>query len=686
MRCHPRFREHLRNVLARRDAAVVRDLHTRHGLFLASSGHSEEAVIELLAVDRVDEALEPAARVLPVIIARQDLELAAGWLARFDVAGHADDRGLLSARLSLAITLEEFGRAVEAADRLRATGSPVGAQERALAAWAYWHIGRLDDARLMLDDAAREGVGEVVSFLFSLVDPEPPRVLPQPTGGPLDPLLLRIMYARGRVAEVRDAPVSEWMPARERISAYRALGELDRVRELLAAPAGALHNLRSEATVRAELMIDTGRQDEARLALAEGRAKLVRSGSFVFDVISRLLAAKLELRMFRDGPRALAILRGAEGAGPTRRYAHLAEQLDVWTGYAYLLCAENDRALTRLTDAVNSMRAADRILELPTAAIYLAEARWRAAMADDASKAADIALEAARRQGSLYLLFQALHDVPAVAARRVDAEPAVDGPWHELMRSMAITRPRGGLAQGPLVQLHDFGPGALVVEGVEQRARIAKTYALLAYLAVAESGATREQLLDALFDGRSDASTRAYLRQAIHGLRQLLPDGVELVADGEGLALSDPGSVESDSSLLEVRLETAARLAGTPRFDAVAAALRVTEHGPFLATVDCTWVRERRAELAALIVEARIGMAVSAFEDSRSDLAEPVLKRVLSEDPYRERAWRLLMRMAVARGADDEVIALYRRCEETLREVGLEPSEATRLLVGGLRR
>jgi DNA-binding SARP family transcriptional activator len=689
LRCHPRFRDHLRNVLARRDPAAVRDLRRRHGRALAADGNDEEAVNELLDIDCVHDACAPAVRALPAIVARQDVALASAWLKCFEQAGLADDPGLLRARLSLAITVEAFGRAVDAADRLRAVGSPAQGDERALAAWGYWHVGRLDDARAMLDQAPSDQVGQVVSYLFSLVDDHPPELIPQPTGGPLDPLLLRIMYARGRLAEVRDAPVSDWMPGgRERISTYRALGELERTREMLATPPGVVQNLRTEGTAAAELLIDLGQEAEAREALLRGRAKLVRSGSFVFDVISRLLAAKLELRLRADAPRALGILRGAETVGPTRRYGHLAEQVDLWTGYAHLLLGEDALALERLRGAVASMRAADRILELPTAAVYLAETEWRAGSpdVDAADAAADVALEAARRQGSLHLLFQALEDVPAVLARRLDSESEVDGPWHEVARSLRARRRSTEATVGPHVHLRDFGPGVVLVDGVPQRARIAKTYALLAYLLRASEIVSREELLDALFDGRSDASARAYLRQAIHGLRQLLPDPEELVAEATGLTLRERGRFESDSFLLEARLDTAARISGVRRYEAVAEALKVTDRGAFLSTVDCAWVQQRRAELAGLIADARIGMAVGAFEDSRFDLAEPVLRRVVAEDPYRERGWRLLMRMAAARGAEDELIELYRQCELVLRDVGLEPSEPTRSLLAGLRR
>jgi DNA-binding SARP family transcriptional activator len=688
LRCHPRLRDHLRRVLAGRDPAEVHDLRRRHGLLLAAEGNDEDAVDELLDIDCAPDALAPALRALPIVIARQDVALATTWLRRFDAAGLGDDPGLLSARLSLAITVEEFGRAVDAADRLLAVGVPAQGDVRALAAWAYWHVGRLDDARAMLDQAPTDQVGQVVSYLFSLVDDHPPALIPQPTGGPLDPLLLRIMYARGRLAEVRDAPVSDWMPGgAERISTYRALGELERTREMLAAPRGVVQNLRTEATAMAELMIDLGREPEARAALLRGRARLVRSGSFVFDVISRILAAKLELRVSHDAARALGILSGAESVGPTRRYGHLAEQVDLWTGYAHLLRGEDEPALQRLRAAVASMRAADRILELPTAAMYLAEAEWRRGSPDVdlADAAADVALEAARRQGSMHLLFQAIEDVPGVLARRLDSE-TVDGPWHEVARSLRARGRSADPAAGSHVHLEDFGPGAVVVDGTPRRARIAKTYALLAYLLHTGGVVSRDELLDALFDGRSDPSTRAYLRQAIHGLRPLLPGEGDLEVGPSGLQLGDPGRVESDSLLLEARLDSAARLAGMRRYEAVDQALKITDRGAFLATVDCAWVHERRAELATLVADARIGMAVGAFEDSRFDLAEPVLRRVVADDPYRERAWRLLMRMAVARGADDEVIEFYRSCERALRDVGLEPSEATRSLLAGLRR
>ena len=687
MRCHPRLRDVLRGQLEQRDAVTVRTLRLRLAQWLVTTGHDEEALGELIALGRFDDAVAPAVRALPRVIARQDIELADGWLTAFEARGHLDHPELLAARLGVSMTLEHFGRAVAAADRLRAHEALAFGDAPALAAWAYWHVGRLEDARRVLDEAPPGHVAEHVRLLFSLVDAAPSREIPQPSGGPLDAALLRIAYVRGRLRDVRDAPVSEWMPAvTERIAAYRALGDLDRTREMLASAPGVLHNLRFEGTTRVELMMDLGDEEAAREALLRGRASIVRSGSFVFDIVSRLLAAKLELRMRRDATAALAILRGAEAAGPTRQYGYLAEQLDLWTGYGHLLRDEDDEALERLRAAVDSMRIADRILELPTAGVYLAEAEWRAGTPEAADAAADLALDAARRQGSRHLLLQAVADLPAVAARRLDAEEDVDGPWHDVGRGLGREQGRLMALGGAHVHLEDLGPPAIVVDGDRRRVRIGKTYALLAFLVHRGGIATRDEVFGALFDGRSDASTRAYLRQAVHGLRQALPEGPEVLVEETAIVLSDPRSVETQSQLVASRIASTSRLTGMRRYEALRRALEPLVAGEYLAGIDTAWVAERRAELSALANVTRIEMAVAAYEEARYDLAEPALLQVLEDDPHRERAWRLLMRIAGARGAQDEVIALYRRCEESLRVIGLAPAESTRLLAAGLRR
>ena len=692
LRCHPRLREYLRSLLDRRPTATTRELRRRYALTLTAEGHHEDALEELLRGGWIADALAPAEHALRTAIARLDLELAQGWLDRFDSGGVLNEPALLRAQLAVSIAREEFQRAVDAADALRALDclagfDPAGLEHRVLAAWAYWHVGRLADMRQILAEApAGHGV-EVLRYLCSLVDRKPPTSIPQLAGGPLDALILRISFARGRLTEVRDAPISRWTPAAsERASARRALGELEQTARMLNERPGALANLRFEAMAMPELLIDLGQEEPAREALLSARAKILSSRSVVLDTVTRILAAKLELRLRRNARTALSILGGVESSTPARMYGYLAEQIDMWIGCALLLEERDTQALERLRSSVASMRASDRLLELPTAAIYLSEAEWRAGNDAAGDEAADIGFEAAVRQGSRHLLLHALEDFPAVLRRRMDTEAAVDGHWHEVGRALAA---RARVSRGPLrpsLHLRDLGTPALIVGAEERRARIAKSYALLAYLVHVGGSATRPELLKALFDGREDDSTRAYLRQAAQVLRSLLPDGLELLREAEMFVLHGAESVETDTMLLEARMATASALMGETRLRAISKVVDDYRGIEFMEGVECSWVATRRAHVASLLLDAQVEAAIAAFETCRLDSAAAFLAGVLSDDPFREQAWRLLMRVSAAQGLDDRVIETYRRCESALGTVGLQPSTSTRLLVAGLRR
>jgi len=237
-----------------------------------------------------------------------------------------------------------------------------------------------------------------------------------------------------------------------------------------------------------------------------------------------------------------------------------------------------------------------------------------------------------------------------------------------------------------LLRLRDLGTPALLVGHDERKARVAKSYALLAYLVHVGGSARRSELLEKLFDGRDDDSTRAYLRQAAHALRQLLPEGVELLRDADTFVLDGATSIETDTMLLHAKLASASALMGQSRLDATYRVVEEYAGAIYLKGVECAWVGQRRTELAAAVADARIGMAVAAIETSQFALAATILAVVLDGDPFREQAWRLLMRVSAAQGLQDRVIETYRRCESALGTVGLEPSPSTRLLVDGLRR
>jgi DNA-binding SARP family transcriptional activator len=227
---------------------------------------------------------------------------------------------------------------------------------------------------------------------------------------------------------------------------------------------------------------------------------------------------------------------------------------------------------------------------------------------------------------------------------------------------------------------------AILVEGEEVNARIAKTYELFAYLLTRPCHrAEREELLDVLFDARADGAARAYLRQAVHRLRSVLtPDGV--ISDRAAVAVSDGVAAVSESIELERALAQAARGRGADRLAAIMSALEVVDQGPYLPGIDSRWAEERRQHLRELVTDARYEAAELALSEGRLQDAERLTEAVLRDEPFHEPAWRLTMRLSCARGDDHGVLRSYQRCERVLADVGAEPSPSTRQLVDHLRR
>jgi len=354
---------------------------------------------------------------------------------------------------------------------------------------------------------------------------------------------------------------------------------------------------------------------------------------------------------------------------------------------ALLMSSPDADARAPLEVAIRSMTATGRILELPTAAVYLAEAHWRLGDEDEADRAADLALEGARGQGSNHHLLLALADFPAVLARRLDAEAIADSPWHDVGRALMARGVPVPRRRAATVWLAEFGRMAVVVDGRELRPRIAKSVELLAYLTAASSHeAEREELLGALFDARADRSTRAYLRQAVHRLREVLPDAVELAFEGSRLRFGGDVALHSESGDFESLLAEAARLQGADRLAKLKQALAIPRRGEYLAGVETEWVAGRREMLREKTADAALEAAHLAFAAGHYGEAEGLAESVLAEDPFKESAWRLLMRIAGVTGDEDRVITAYRRCQRALRDVGAQPSPSTQQLLTQLRR
>jgi DNA-binding SARP family transcriptional activator len=696
MRCHPRFREYLLQCLERRGDHEVRVLRAAHGRLLAREGHHEAATEELLRAGALGAAQASAERAIEPVIDRLDFAVAERWLGALEGRSQGGDGSLASAGLMVAVGQEQYSRGVRIADRLAAVGererlARVSPRMAATIAWCYFHAGRLDDAASVLDSAPESPDVAAARYLLALTRPGGGEIPPPALAGTaLDALVMRVHSIRGHLSALTDPPASRWaqaVMAPWRISAMRATGHTERALELLeAARSGGSAGVGLHAVVAVEIMIDLGRRDDALAALRQGRELIRRSGSIVFGMQSMVAEAKLELRLGGDPRSARAILDRVSREMPLDEYRYVRETADTWYGLVLLREGREQEARSRLECAVASMQSADRLLELPTAAVYLAEAAWRTEDEDAADSAADLALLAARRQGSNHVLLQALSDFPAVLARRLDAEPEADSHWHQLGRAL-----RGGGVTLPaeaetVIQLLEFGEVSALVDGEQVFPRLTKSYEVLAYLALQQRPAARDELLDALFAGRTDASARAYLRQAIHVLRQVLPPEARLeVVDGH-VGPADGVRIVSESARFEGLLAEATRLQGEERLAAILRALELVDRGEYLPGRSSPWIEARGAHLRSLAADARLDAGQLAFAAGRYQLSERLVERVVAEDPFREAAWRLIMQIAGAHGDGDGMIGAYRRCEQTLATLGTSPASSTRQLLDRLRR
>jgi DNA-binding SARP family transcriptional activator len=368
-------------------------------------------------------------------------------------------------------------------------------------------------------------------------------------------------------------------------------------------------------------------------------------------------------------------------------YPVVCELAQTWSGLAALLEEDEHSALSSLRAAVAGMRASGRILELPTAAVYLAEAEWRAGTPDAADRAADLALQAARQHGSNHVLLQALTDFPAVVTRRIDAEQHADSPWHAIGRALAAQGVAVGTSIPTAIELVEFGRPSIIINGEEApRPRIGKCYELLGLLAARRgSPASRDELLNGLFDARDDKSASSYLRQTIIGLRQLLgPDSVTC-EDGR-VGLSPDVVVASESDRVQRELAAALRLQGSDLVAATERALAPLERGEYLPGARSAWADERRQQLAESATTARAAAADAAYAADRYHDAQRLAEAVLAADPLREAMWRTSMRIRSAVGDYDGVISRFGQCERALSAFGIHPAASTRALLNQLRR
>ncbi|WP_416972152.1 BTAD domain-containing putative transcriptional regulator [Streptomyces sp. 4F14] len=688
MRCHTRFREYLLDRWQELRPSVRADIHLRHGHLLAEQRRWEDAVGEFIAAGDIAQAEDTAERVIIAIARRLDFELVERWLGSFRAWRVECSPVLTAAELLVAFDREQYGRASRAADRLvecedkEAVSDPrlLGAM-----AWIYFANCRIDDAYRVLDDAPDDAHTRAIRFCIGVEmadDDTHYRDRPPNTHTELDGPLARVDVVHGRFAELLSREDNPQEAVRlARAGAMAGLGRLEEAWSQLSFASSGWTGIRT----RAELLAASGRPEEAWSELIAGRERLSRSESPLYRMFALLTEAMLALRFRRDTAQARAALRAVLREPTAQRWIRVREQGALWQGLIALFEDDTEEAVLQLREAVTLMTKWDRRPLLPTAAVYLAEAEWRAGNEERSDRAADLALSTASAMRSAHALGRALEDFPAVLSRRLDIERDPDGRWHILGRTLIVhAESPEVVVSRPSVSVDELERPAILIGERRHEPKLTKTVELLSYLAVEGPEVSRADLITALFDSKNDKSANAYLRMAAGAVRQLTGDPDCILSDGSRIRWNQ-GTLSSTFVDTRTRHQRMRLVTGHDRLQMALDTLHRVAGMEMLPGARSPWVTEHRERWATLIRDIRHTAAEAAYETADYGIAHRLVQQVLAEDPYRERAWRLAMKVASAVGDTDRVIAAYRGCATAMRELRADPSSATRALFDRLR-
>ncbi len=198
---------------------------------------------------------------------------------------------------------------------------------------------------------------------------------------------------------------------------------------------------------------------------------------------------------------------------------------------------------------------------------------------------------------------------------------------------------------------------------------------LASFLAARPDGVARDDVIIDLFPDSDRSHASNHFRQVVHQLRKATGLTLQRLPASH-ITWSDSVVVDAVDRQFERALGEANALTGEARLLRMRDALGLVA-GPYLRASDLDWVSNRRFELDVLQEEAEVETARLALEMHDLEGARGFAEQVLARDPYSEPAYRVLIEVDMAVGAETSALATYRRAVAALREIGLTPDEPT---------
>ena len=237
-------------------------------------------------------------------------------------------------------------------------------------------------------------------------------------------------------------------------------------------------------------------------------------------------------------------------------------------------------------------------------------------------------------------------------------------------------------ATRPLARLRVLGDFRLeMADGTEATLAAPKSQALVAYLALADSGRVPREVLATLLWGRSsDEQARGSLRQCLMKIRTGLgPVADQFISAGRNIVQIDRRCLTVDALELE-------RFAEDPDPGAMEAFSSLYS-GDLLANLKIRedgftdWLIVERTRLRDLAIAAWVEILDRSRAAEEADQVLMAARNLLAIDRTSEQAYRELMRHAADRGDHAGALRQYESCRHALeRDLDIEPGDATEKL------
>lgn len=218
--------------------------------------------------------------------------------------------------------------------------------------------------------------------------------------------------------------------------------------------------------------------------------------------------------------------------------------------------------------------------------------------------------------------------------------------------------------------------------------------AAFAFLVGNRSGPVgRATLVDALWPGGPPPASDSALTSLISKLRSLLiragMDGPSVLQAGSGcyeLRLPPGTWIDHEAAADAIHEAESALRAGEPaRAYGPSAIAQHIAARPFLPAQTAAWFDQQRERLESILVRALECRAEVYLWNREYSIAVDTAREAVRLHPFRESAYRLLMRAHAAHGNSAEALRVYESCRTLMAsELGVPPSPETKALHGEL--